>query len=174
MAGGRFFEGLLYWTMAVVGGATLAPCVVLPALFEYEAQLAVNATAEQRNRELQERLTAVERQIAYVERDPSYLERLAGLEFGIVPPGVTPIIVENGAAEDAAAPAGTTRLAGETHVPELSHFVRKLLDKHPLAKIFVLPEARPIAMACGTILLVTAIVLLGAPQRRARRAARQA
>ena len=80
------FSNLLFWTMALVGGLTLAPCLVLPPLLEFEAQRSANREAAARNADLQRRLTTVTKKIESLRTDPSYRERLIYDEVGKLPP----------------------------------------------------------------------------------------
>src|SRR5262245_23860401 len=73
----RFFSGLLFWTMALAGGLTLIPCLILPPWIEYRAALAGYAAAERRVGELERRYVANERKIDHQQNDLAYIEREA-------------------------------------------------------------------------------------------------
>ena len=151
---------MVFWIMALAGGAVLAPCIILPPLFEYRAQLELNQQAEVRNAELRERLTAVAKQIEYIAADSAYVERLAREEFGITPPGVETILVEP-AKDPAAGDDEATAVVDDGPLPGVSETARRLVSDYPLARVFVLPETRPIVIAFGAILMLAAVVLLG-------------
>jgi len=158
-------ETLVFWLMLVAGYAVLAPCLVLPAWLEYEAQLAQLRDSDAALATLAEQLTQTERQIERSQNDPAYILRLAEREFGpgISKPNIDVIPVQpSPPREDATSAAGaaTTRTIEELW-PELSTFLERTIARYPYARVFVDQTTRPVLLAMSGGLLVTAIVLLG-------------
>ncbi len=177
MARSGFFAGLLFWFMALAGGLTLAPCLILPAWIEYRAALDAHVVAEKRLRDLQERHTGNERKIEHQRNDVAYLEREARRLFGVSAPGVDSIIVESdesserqAAQREAESTLAAMRAARQAELlPEASRLFEDVLNRHPLARIFVLDQTRPVVMSMGAALLLAAIFLVGPARRRATR-----
>lgn len=164
-------ETLLFWLMALTGGAVLAPCLLLPPWLEHEAQRERYAAALA-NREAA-RLAAerAERDMQFLKDDPAYVLRLAEQEFGLgpanmitVPVGPTPpehpdVPVPGLATRPSDAPAAPL-------LPELTEFVARVQARYPYTDYFVRNPSRTVFMIVGGGLLVTAIVLLGNAGRR--------
>jgi hypothetical protein len=178
---GSFFAGLLFWAMALAGGLTLAPCLILPAWIEQRAALASYAAAEQRLAALERRLAANDRKIEHHQNDVGYIEREARRQFGIVTPGLEAVYLDPGihdahgaAVREADASLAALRAARQAELwPEASQFIEAALNEYPLARIFVLEQTRPVVMGMGAMLLLTAVLALG-PARRGRAAAPRA
>src|SRR5262247_3332927 len=86
---------LLFWTMFVVGGLSLAVGMVLPVWLEYRDELSRKAEAERKLEEVRQQLVALERRIDHLQNDPAYLERVANREFGIgTPPAADSVAIE--------------------------------------------------------------------------------
>jgi hypothetical protein len=172
----RGFAALLCWVMALTSGAALALCLVLPPWIDYQAALAQREASQQRRAAIEQRLEAVRRQNEHLQNDPAYLIRLAREELGgaVQPPGAASVKIspsEQQAALDeqhaVPAPSGEA----EDVLPELTVFLKQVLDRYPQAYLFVSEKTRPGIMAMSSALLLTAIVLLG---RGVPRAAEQA
>ncbi len=169
MSNGGGMATVLFWVMALVGCAVLAPCLILPPLFDYHATLEINRQADRRNAAMRDRLAVVTNQIATIERDPAYIERLAREEFGLTPSGVTPIRVESADAVAADSGLSTDEEAADladSKLPEVSEMAQRLVREYPLARTFVMPETRPYALLFGVGMLLAAVLLLGSPPRR--------
>lgn len=176
MSRSGFFSGLLFWTMALAGGLTLAPCLILPAWIEYRATVAGFASAERRLASLERRLAANDRKIDHQQNDFAYIEREARRQFGIVTPGVETTYLDatvrdaqDAAAREADETLAALRAARQAELwPEASQFLEAALNEYPLARIFVAEQTRPVVMGMGTMLLLTAVVALGPGARRRR------
>jgi cell division protein FtsB len=155
---------LLFWLMALTGGAALAACLVLPAWLEHQATLQLHAQARQQVADLETRLQVVEKQIEHLRHDPAYVERLAHEEFGLTAPGVQTIVLDR--ADSLASQPTTANVAGPTPSPSdeskrgSSRLVGDVLERYPAASVFVLDETRPIVMALSATLLLGALLLL--------------
>lgn len=161
MKGRRALNAALFWLMILLGGAALAPCLILPALLEYEEQRDETLAAQRRNDDLRYRLKVVEKQLAAIEHDTAYRERLARLEFGANPPGVTPIVITPSQSE---APGPSDPPPSESPTPppaEPPGLARDLLHEYPLAHMFVAPHTRPLIIALGGTMVAAAVILLG-------------
>lgn len=155
MARGTRLETLLFWLMALGGAAALVPCLVLPPWLEYQAQLQRRQAAITQHAAVERQVEIVEKQIDHLQNDPDYVRRLA--EQGYAPRVEPP--PEPDAAPD-------TSDDDATLLPELSHVVRRLMDRYPATWIFVDPRTRLPLMALGGALLVSAVILLGFGRRR--------
>ena len=170
----RVFSALLFWTMAITGGLTLAPCLILPAWIENRAALASFTAAERRLASLERRLTANERKIDHQQNDLAYIEREARRQFGVDTPGVETTFLDatvrdsqEAAAREAAETLAALRVARQEELwPEASEFIEAALNEYPLARIFVAEQSRPVVMGMGGMLLLTAVVALGPGLRR--------
>ena len=156
----RHFESLLFWAMTLLGAGVLIPCLILPAWFDYVAQARINADIAAQRDTLASSVETLEKQIQYQEHDPAAQEQQNAAEFGVVPDGVTPVVVDDPTApsiepEEPAPP--------KWQPPTIDTTVRQLLHDYPAAKMFVTPDTRPILMAMGAGLLLMAVVLLGQP-----------
>lgn len=156
----RHFESLLFWAMTFLGAAVLIPCLILPAWFDYVAQARVNAEVAARKQNLTEAVETLDKQIQYQKYDPAAKEQLSAAEFGIVPEDVTPVVVDSPSAPYIE-PETTPAVVWQP--PSIDTRVRQLLHDYPAAKMFVAPETRPMLMAMGAGLLLTAMILLGQP-----------
>ncbi len=166
MARARGLETLLFWLMALAGGAVLIPCLLLPPWLEYQAQRERYAVAKANQDAARLAAERAEREIQFLREDPAYVLRLAEQEFGLgpanlvtVPVGPTPpehpdVPIPGPAAHppDASAPA---------LLPELTEFVARVQARYPYTDFFVSEPSRTVFMIVGGGLLLTAIVLLG-------------
>lgn len=151
---------LLFWLMALLGGASLAAALILPPWMEYRVTRTAYADSLRRVEELEARLTAVNKQIEHIQHDPAYNERLARKEFGIQEPGVETIRLNVPPPEPASQPGGTPDSAVGNPVERLALVVDEAARRNPLVAAYVLDETRPTVMALSALLLVSAILLL--------------
>jgi hypothetical protein len=157
---------LLFWLMLILGTAGLAPCLVLPAWLERQAQLECLRAREVYLAGLQQRLEVVRKQIEHLNDDPAYIIRLAEEEFGraIKVPDVETIWIDAGSAEaPSPPPVPVAPLPDEADQlwPELDTFIDAAMCRYPEAQLFLDPRTRPWIMGTGGGLIVLAIVLLG-------------
>lgn len=167
----RGLETILFWMMAVVGGAALGMCLILPPWLEYKAQLVRLQVADGQVAALDERLSASKKQIEHLRDDPAYVLRVARQEFGqsIETPGTQTLAVDPAAvaATEAEAPHSTAVPPEPDEVlPELSQALQQVIQSYPHANLFVSEQTRPAVMTLGAVLLGGAIVLLGRPSPR--------
>jgi hypothetical protein len=160
---------LLFWLMALIGGAALAACLVLPAWLEHQAALQLHWQAEEQVARLEARLRVVQKQIGHVRHDPAYVERLADGEFGLTTPGVQTIALDrqdSSASQPTAADMATHTLPlNDVGERDSSRLVGDVLKRYPAASVFVLDETRPIVMAMSAVLLLAALLLLRTGRR---------
>jgi hypothetical protein len=168
MSGTNGFKTLLFWLVILLGTAALAPCLILPAWLERQAQLEYLHAHEEYLAALRYRLQATQKQIEHLNNDPAYLLRLAEQEFGggIAVPNVETILIDPGPAASgttppSAASADPNAPRDEKLLPELTAFLDQAVQRHPYAQIFVDSRTRPLLMGIGGVLLLTGIVLLG-------------
>lgn len=169
MARSSQVETALFWAMMVAGAATLAPCLVLPAWLEYHAQRLRLAAAREVQAHEQARAAAVRKQVEHLHDDPAYLLRIAEHEFGqsLNLPDVRTIrIAPSPDAAPADGPPPPVTDGAADVLPELSAFVRQVLQRYPRVELFVSPTSRPILLAMGAGLLLAALLLLGSPAWR--------
>jgi hypothetical protein len=164
----RSLETLLFWFMTLAGVAALAPSLILPAWLEYEAQLERRQVAEAQVAAQQFRLQAVQKQIEHLRNDPAYVMRVAQQEFGRSIDGaksetiyVDPSPDESDPQPPALAPAGLDPNDPDQIIPELSAFLEQMVQRYPHTYLFVHSRTRPVLMAAGGLLILTAVVLLG-------------
>ncbi len=169
----------LFWLMLLLGTAALAPCLVLPAWLERQAQLECLRARAAYLEALQQRLQVVRKQIEHVNDDPAYVLRLAEQDFGnaIKVPEVETIWIDNGPAPgETSAPQqrSPTVSAGAAPElwPELGVFVERAMQRYPQAHLFVDERTRPWLMGTGGMLILAGIVLLGAGANRPEDTAR--
>lgn len=168
MSGANGFKTLLFWLTILLGTAALAPCLILPAWLERQAQLEYLRAHEEYVAALRYRLQTTQKQIEHLNSDPAYILRLAEQEFGgsIAVPNVETILIDPGPASAAGQPplpAGTDPNAprDEKLLPELAAFLDQAMQRYPYAQVFVDSRTRPLLMGIGGVLLLTGIVLLG-------------
>jgi hypothetical protein len=174
MSVARGFQTLFFWVTVLLGTALLAPCLLLPAWLERQAQIEYLKAHEQYLAALKYRLQATQKQIEHLNDDPAYLLRLAEQEFGgsISVPNVESILIEPGPDSDNArsgppAPeSGTPGERADQLLPELSTFIDQAMQRHPYGQVFLDSRSRPLIMALGGVLLLTGIVLLGLVEGR--------
>lgn len=163
---------VFFWLMVLVGAAVLTPCLILPAWIEYRASLELKVLRQQQVERRQAEVTKLRQQRTHLETDDAYVLRLAREHLHIQTPGVERIPVEPSPVVDGADPdAATAPLPSDEDelVPELSALVEGLVQRYPLAQMFVHPDTRPSLMFIGGGLIVAAIILLGIwPQRPGR------
>ncbi len=175
MARSSPIETLLFWLMALIGGAALAPCLILPPWLEYQAQLERRKAADAYVQALEQNLRASEKQIEHLHNDPAYILRLGEQEFGNsvhLPKAETALIAPSpaGSDEDESSAATQPSRRSDELVPELSAFFEQMLQRYPHAWLFVNDSTRPVLMSLGAALLLTAVVLLGRAGIREARA----
>jgi hypothetical protein len=169
------FGGLMFWLMVLLGGALLAPGLILPAWLEYRASVDLRTLRQHQVDARQAEITKLRIQREHLETDDAYVLRVAREDLNIETPGVQRVRVEPepGTEDDVGAvgPPGAPNEKDDP-VPELSALVEELMVRYPLAvRVFLRPETRPPMMFIGAGLVVTAVVLLGAPAGRQRMSA---
>jgi cell division protein FtsB len=151
---------ILFWMMLLVGGGSLAACLVAPAWLEYEEAQQQLLEARQRNAELEHLAEARSRQVEHFYRDLEYVQRFASRELHMSTPGVDTVRldlsdIDNTPLED--------RTAGivepETTAAEVAERLRSLVRTRPVAAVFVLEPARRVVMLLSGLLLIGALVL---------------
>jgi len=163
----RSLETLLFWLMMVAGAAALAPCLILPAWLEHQAQLERRLAAQAYAAALQFRVDTVQKQIEHLRNDPAYVMRLAQQEFGhgIDASKSETILIEPSPDEGIVGPPAQAASADPNNpdeiIPELSAFLEQAIQRYPHAYFFVHSGTRPMLMATGGVLMLTAVLLLG-------------
>ncbi len=163
----RGLETLLFWLMMIAGAAALAPCLILPAWLEHQAQLERRLAAQAYVTALQFRVDTVQKQIEHLRNDPAYVMRLAQQEFGhgIDASKSETILIEPSPDEGFVGPPAPAASAdpnsSDEIIPELSAFLEQAIQRYPHAYYFVHGRTRPVLMSIGGTLLLTAAVLLG-------------
>ncbi len=156
---------LMFWLLLLLGTAALAPCLILPAWLERQAQAECLRAHQERIALLERRLLTTQKQIEHLNKDPAYALRLAERDFGdsLTVPGartvrVDPAPIPDGPQGDAVPSAD----AGEAldGLPELAGFLERALRRYPETRLFVHHRTRPIIMATGGGLILAAIVLV--------------
>jgi len=150
--GSRIAEALLFWLMFLAGGACLASCLLLPPWFEYQATHAQWQAAEQRAAEMRRQATTVSRQIDRLKQDEAYLNRIAFEELGLPTPGVETLAVIP------STPEATETAVPQRHEERLA-LLNQMVQRYPLAWVFVRSDTRGIAMAASGLMLVAALLL---------------
>ncbi len=167
-------ESVFFWLMLLAGAASLAPCLVLPAWLERQAHLSCLAAHQKYVADLRYRLQSARKQIEHLENDPAYLLRLAEHDLGglLKVPNVRTIPVDPGTPLEQAgqAEADAPSVTEDELIPELSSALAELVRRCPRVDMFVNPETRPVIMVMGATLLAAAILLLGLPSQRWRKA----
>jgi hypothetical protein len=166
-----FANTLLFWLMLALGTAALAPCLILPAWLERQAQVECLRAREVYLAGLQRRLETVRKQIEHLNDDPAYILRLAEEDFGraIKVPDVETIWIDPGPADAPSPPAAPIDALPENVEqlwPELDTFVDAAMRRYPEAQLFLDSRTRPWIMGTGGGLIVLAIVLLGVAGER--------
>ena len=161
---------LLFWFMLLTGGVILAPALILPAWLEYQASLDLRARRAEQVARWEAEITKLRKQREYLETDEAYVLRLAHEDLNLNVPGVERIPVNpdefadlpeiNTPEQDAPQPP-------EELAPELSALVEHVLERYPLAGMFLWPQTRPSLLFIGGGLVFTAVALIGEPARKA-------
>ena len=162
---------LLFWLMLILGTAGLAPCLVLPAWLERQAQIECLRAREVYLAGLQQRLEVVRKQIEHLNDDPAYIIRLAEEDFGraIKVPDVETIWIDAGSPDAPSpppAPVEASPSEADQLWPELDTFIDAGMRRYPEAQLFLDSRTRPWIMGTGGGLIVLAIVLLGLSGQR--------
>ncbi|MFH1745990.1 MAG: hypothetical protein ABIG44_02985 [Planctomycetota bacterium] len=162
---------LLFWLMMLVGAAVLAPCLILPAWLEYRASVQLKTLRQEQVARRQAEVDKLRQQREQLLTDDAYALRLAREHLNVDVPGVERIPVVAGPVE----PAEINVKAlfppepdNEEIVPELAALIENLVQRYPMAQMFVRPETRPALMFIGGGLIITAIVFLEIWPRRPR------
>ncbi len=165
MSQSRHLETLLFWLMILIGGAALAPGLILPPWMERQAMIERHRVAQERVAALEKRVQTVEKQVDHLRNDPAYVLRLAEQEFGetIAVPDIETVIVAPSPDFEPTPPvsAAGADSAKQDILPELSALLDEVTQRYPRARVFVDNPSRQILMAMGAGLILTAIVLLG-------------
>jgi len=156
---------VMYWLMLLLGGAVLAPCLILPAWLEYRASLDLKTLRLREVARHQAEIVQLRQQREHLETDDAYVLRLARKDLNVDTPGVERIHVDTTDApeDDPGLPASAAADAVDELAPEVSDLVERVLVRYPLARMFAHPATRPPLMIIGGGLIVSAIVLLGGP-----------
>ncbi len=169
MSNRRHAADLLFWFMLLAGGAVLTPALVLPPWLEYQASLDLKARHTQQVARWQAEVTKLRKQREYLENDEAYVLRLAYEDLNLKTPGVERVPITPGEY------AGVSPIEAEPPenagppdelAPELSALVEEVLDRYPLAGMFLWPQTRPSLLFIGGGLVFTAVALLGEPGRK--------
>ena len=163
-------EGVLFWFMVALGGALLAPSLILPAWLEYQASLDLQARWAEQIARHEADLTRLQKQREHLKIDDAYALRLAHEQLNLETPGAERIPVEPGIdtpSEPASGPESRPAAGNEELAPELSALVERLMQEHPVTTMFVRAETRPILLFLGGGLILSALLLLGGSGRRA-------
>jgi len=156
----------LFWSMLLVGGVSLAACLILPAWLEYEDARQRWFEAQARNERLRQQVENRTYQIEHLYHDREYLSRVAAEEFPVSVPGIRRIRLDlpgfdsQRAAESA--PRSSLDCSPAADAP--ADRLRWVLRGHALASVFVFEPARRIALMLSAMLLLAAL-LLGLPPR---------
>lgn len=167
MARASVLNTVLFWLMVLLGAAALAPCLLLPAWLERQAQIECLHAREAYVETLRQRLQTAHKQIEHLNDDPAYILRLAQQDFGgaLKVPDVETIPIEPGTAPDATAPQPPMPdkpPADEDQVlPDLTVFVEQTMYRYPYAWMFLDDQTRPVLMILGGVLLLNGVILLG-------------
>jgi cell division protein FtsB len=172
MARASVLNTVLFWLMVLLGTAALAPCLVLPAWLERQAQIECLHAREAYLATLQRRLQMLHKQIEHLNDDPAYILRLAQQDFGsaLKVPDVETIPIEPGVAPDDATlqppmPARSPEDEDQL-LPDLTVFVEEAMHRYPYAWMYLDEKTRPVLMGLGGILLLNGIILLGLANSR--------
>jgi hypothetical protein len=162
---------VLFWFMLLSGGLILAPTLILPAWVEYQASLDLRARRAAQVARWEAEVTRLRKQREYLENDESYVLRLAHEDLNVNVPGIERIPITPDEYADlpdiSGAEPGATQPPDEL-VPELSALVEHVLDRYPLARIFLWPQTRPSLLFIGAGLVFTAVALIGEPVPKAQ------
>jgi len=175
MAHGRGLETLLFWVVILIGTAILVPCLLLPPWLDYQTAYRHREAAGTHVETLERRLRGAEKRLDRLQNDDTYVLRLAEDEFGETfrTPSVETIHVDIAESQPAIMSEGEEASGDPVPLPEVATFVDHMLDEYPITRLYVSPHTRPVLMAIGAAVLLSAIVLVGRP-RRARQPSRNA
>jgi hypothetical protein len=148
----RLIESVLFWMMFTAGGLSLAACLLLPPWFEYQATHAQWIGAEHRAAAMEQRVRTISRQIERLEQDEAYLNRIAFEEFGIATPGVETLAVIPSEPEE-------PNLPQPGRSEERLAIINRLVERYPLAWVFVQSSTRPAAMGASGLMVLAALLL---------------
>lgn len=167
MARAAVASSVLFWLMLLTGAAVLAPCLLLPAWLEQQAEREWLAAYQAHVAALEYRLRSVQKQIEHLQHDPAYMLRLAQQDFGeLKVPNVETIRIEPSPQELGADTA--TEAAPESApelLPELASFIDDLLRRHPRAAAFLDQQVRPWLLGSGSGLILAALACAGWAKR---------
>jgi hypothetical protein len=149
---------LLFWTMFVVGGLSLAVGMILPVWLEYRVEISRRDEAYQRLEDVKKQLVALERRIDHLQNDPAYLERVASREFGFGAPPTEDAVAVQVVEAPATSPV---LLEAQRPADRVVAVIDEATQTHPLIRLYLLDETRPLVMGMSAGLLAAAILLLG-------------
>lgn len=152
---------VLFWLLLLAGTALLAPCLLLPAWLEQQAEREWLVAYQAHVAALQYRLRSVQKQIQHLQHDPAYVLRLAEQDFGeLKVPHIETVRIEPSPPEtDAEPPAPAVAESASERLPELASFIEALLQRHPRTAAFLDQRVRPWLLGLGGGLIVAAIGL---------------
>ncbi len=159
----------LFWSIFLIGGATLAACLILPALLEYRKARQQYALALERDAALQQRIQALENQIEHLARDETYLSRIARKEFGLEPSDVEVLMIDNPDRKPDPNDAPPAVVLSTTRLDVIAERVERAARRNPLVSVLLLDTTRPIVMALAGLAVICALFLLS-PSRAAAKA----
>lgn len=160
---------ILVWLLMLTGGAALAGALLIPPWLELQALREVHAEAQERLRDLQDRVVRVERQIEHLRSDPAYVERIARDEIGFEPADVDTILIDIDPppASQPTTLAATGDFAGG--IP-LAAKVEVAAQSNPLVTMLVVEphRSRVMIISGATLLAALGILVLSPLHRRGR------
>ncbi len=164
------FAAVLFWFMLATGFAMLAPCLVLPAWFDYRDARHIFIERTQSLAELRAQRRTAGRQIEHLKHDHAYLERLAARELGIETGDRRTILLDEklwaaGDRETKTAAGRETKTTAPPAVPDhfaaLSAAVDVGIQRAPsLIYTFVSPHTRPVVMIAACVMIFAAVFLV--------------
>lgn len=171
------FAALLFWFMLATGFAMLAPCLILPAWFDYRDARYLLIDRAHALAELRAERRTAGRQIEHLKHDHAYLERLAASELGIETGDRRTILLDEklwaaGERESPTAAGRESITAAPPAVPDqfasLSAAADMGIQRAPsLIYTFVSPHTRPVVMIAACVMLFAAVFLVRPRRPRA-------
>lgn len=145
---------LLFWAMILVGGASLAASLWLPAWLELrQAQASERVRLELRD-SLREHVTALDLRREHLENDPAYIDRLARREFGEDAAQRESITVE------VIPPSPSAQPASQPTEPTWALALEQLAQTHPVVRMYIDPATRWKIQVLSVVLVLAAILFL--------------
>lgn len=156
-------HAMMFWVLLLLGFATFAPCVLLPAWVRYEEMYQQEQVMTARVDALKKEKVRQERTIGALRTDPAVNERVAVRELRYKRPGerMENVTIEAGHDEslDIIEPIHVNVVIHEPQPPALAAWLNRFLPELPLREVFCASPSREVSLSMSIGMMVLAFWL---------------